>query len=54
MIANGYDYMNHLFDSNLSPMLSKTVTKLKSNVSESITFRDKKIQMIAKAYYYTF
>lgn len=54
MIANGYDYLNHLFDSNLSPMLSKTVTKLKSNVSESITFRDKKIQMIAKAYYYTF
>lgn len=57
ILTNGYDYINYKMESNglnqVAPFIGSLVAQGKNLINESITFRDKKIQTIAKIYYET-
>lgn len=57
ILTNGYDYINYKLEdnglSNVVPVAWTVVAQAKNLINESITFRDKKIQLIAKIYYET-
>ena len=58
MISNGYDYFKHATNNivvwQASSVVSSKIAYMKWLLNESLTFRDERIKLIAKMYYYTF